>query len=122
MDCAALLCLEIRLGGGPSSSRDCVEPSGEVPTAATALEVGRRVENTVERLITMVGYLEGLDDDVDCPAFVVGRAVDADRPIEFAHVHVVFGLDLHNLIERTLEHVSRITETERVPGRYETVS
>src|SRR6266508_5640299 len=63
-----------------------------------------------------------LDDDVDRATFVVGRAVDADRPTKFAHVRAVFGLDLHDLTEHTLEHVSRITETERVPGQYESVS
>ena len=40
----------------------------------------------------------------------------------FAHVLFVFGLNLHNLVEHTPERVSRITETERVPGQYESVS
>src|SRR5438105_14731573 len=100
---SALWRLVLRIGGRPY---DRVEPPGGTPTAAAAFGAGRRVENVMERLVATIGQLEGLEDDVDRSALVVGRVVNADRPTIFAHVLFVFGFNFHNLAEHTPERVS----------------
>ena len=63
---------------------------------------------------------EWMEDDVDHSELVVSRMDDViHSALSFARVHL--GSGFHNLAKHVLIRVSRITESEQVPGQYDSV-
>ena len=76
----------------------------------------------MERPFTVVLLSEWVEDDVDHSELIISR-VDGviHSALLLARVHLVFGLGFHNLVKHMLIRVSRITESEQVPGQYDSI-
>ena len=70
----------------------------------------------------MVKLFEWVDDDVDHSELIISRGDDVIHSAMLsARVRLVFGLGFHNLAKHVLIRVSRITESEQIPGQYDSI-
>ena len=71
----------------------------------------------MEGPFTVVLLSEWMEDDVDHSKLIFSRVDDIIHSAFFlARVHSVCELEFHNLAKHMLVHVSRITESEQIPG------
>ena len=76
----------------------------------------------MERSFTIVLLSEWVEDDVDHSKLVVSRVDDIiHSALLLARVRLVFGSGFHNLAKHVLIRVSRITESEQIPGQCDSV-
>ena len=111
-----MLALKFFVGGG--SSCDLKELSKGRVAPGAALRVRRRVEDALEGSFTITFLSEWMEDDVDHLKFSFTRADDIIHLdfFFFARVLPLSGLESYVLPVHLLVHVSRVLESEWVPG------